>query len=171
MRLLAFIGALALILGIGAGGFFFGGFYDVGATNPDPGVVHWALERVRIASVAQHAPERSPTALNDEAIVRAGAKAFANRGCPTCLGAPGVDWAKFSEAIRPDPPDLVELAPHLSTPEIFWAVRNGIKMTAMPGFSLIGVGDEEIWAIAAFVKALPRVKDTDFKSWTSAPAQ
>jgi mono/diheme cytochrome c family protein len=169
MRFLAFLGAVALLFAIGAAGFFFGGFYDVSAVAPEPQIVHWALERVRNASIAQHAPERASIALNDDARVRDGARAFANRGCATCHGAPGGDWAKFAEAMRPDPPDLAEIAPSLTTPEIFWVVKNGINMTAMPGFARIDVGDPELWAIAAFVKALPHVKDADFKAWTATP--
>ena len=41
MRFLAFIGALAIIVGIGAAVFFLGGFYSVAGTAEDPGIVRW----------------------------------------------------------------------------------------------------------------------------------
>ena len=43
MRILTLIGALAVIVGIGAGAFFLGGFYSVAGTQEDPAIVHWAL--------------------------------------------------------------------------------------------------------------------------------
>jgi hypothetical protein len=64
------------------------------------------------------------------------------------------------------------VANDLSAQEIFWVVRNGIKMTGMPSFAASDppVPDQEIWTIAAFVKKLPNVSEDDYKAWTAAPA-
>jgi mono/diheme cytochrome c family protein len=167
MRFLATIGALALIIAIAAAAYFFGGYYSVAATAKDPALVEWALVKVRTASILRHADVTPPASLNDPATVQAGARAFAARGCINCHGAPGVEWAKFSEGLRPDPPDLKEIAPHREPAQLFWVIKNGINMTGMPGFSLIGVDDKEIWTIVAFVKKLPGVSDADFKAWTA----
>ena len=50
MKLLALIGALAILVAIAAAVYFFGGFYSVAATQEDPAVVKWALTNVRTAS-------------------------------------------------------------------------------------------------------------------------
>ena len=169
MRLFAFIGFLAVIVGIAAAGYFLGGFYSISAVNADPAPVAWALTQVRNASIDRHATDTAPPEFTDPATVHAGAKAFAERGCVSCHGGPGADWAKFSEGLRPDPPDLKELADALAPREIFWVVKNGINMTGMPSFARVGVDDKEIWAITAFVKQLPKVSDEDFKAWSTAP--
>jgi mono/diheme cytochrome c family protein len=176
MKFLAAIGALAIIAAIGAAVFFFGGFYNVAGTEPDLKPVAWALGYVRDASIARHAKD-APSVSLEGAIVQAGARAFANRGCANCHGAPGVTWAKFSEGLRPDPPDLKDVAEELTPSQLFFVIKNGINMTGMPGFGLINVsdterwvGDAEIWAIVAFVKKLPSVSEEDYKSWTAAPA-
>ncbi len=109
MRFLAAIGALAIIAAIGAAVFFFGGFFNVAASEPDPPPVAWALVKVRTASIDRHANDAPTVQLDDPAVVQAGASAFAARGCANCHGAPGVDWAKFSEGLRPDPPDLKDV--------------------------------------------------------------
>jgi mono/diheme cytochrome c family protein len=170
MRFLAAIGALAIIVAIGAAVFFFGGFFNVSAVEEDPKPVAWALAQVRTASISRHAKDAPTVSLEDAAVVQAGAKAFAARGCVNCHGAPGVTWAKFSEGMRPDPPDLKEEAPNLEPREIFYAIKNGINMTGMPSFARIEVGDPEIWTIVAFVKKLPDVTEDDYKKWTEAPA-
>ena len=81
--------------------------------------------------------------LDDPATIRAGARAFSERGCANCHGAPGVGWAKWSEGLRPDPPDLKKIVPNREPRELFWVIKNGIKMTGMPSFGLIGVPDQE----------------------------
>jgi mono/diheme cytochrome c family protein len=87
-------------------------------------------------------------------------------GCVNCHGGPGVKWAKFSEGLNPDPPDLKEIANEPAPQQLFWVIKNGINMTGMPSFGAIEVYDREIWTIVAFVKKLPTVSDDDFKAWT-----
>lgn len=170
MRLLAVIGALAVLAILFGAIYFFGGYYSVAATEEHSDPVAWALARIRLASVARHGDATSPLNLDDPANVQAGARAYATRGCITCHGAPGVGWAKFSEAMRPYPPDLKALVAQRRAGELFWAIRNGIRMTGMPGFALADVEDREIWTIVAFVRKLPIVSEADFKAWTTPPS-
>ena len=169
MRILAAIGILAILVVIAAAVYFFGGFYSVAASEADPGVVGWAVAKVRVASINRHADVKPPGDLEDQQMIQAGAKAFSQRGCVNCHGAPGVNWQKFSEGLNPDPPDLKEIAAEREPVQLFWVVKNGIRMTGMPSFGSIGVDDKEIWSIVAFVKKLPNVSEADFKSWTAAP--
>ncbi len=170
VKFLALIGFLAIVVVIVAAVFFLGGFYSVAGTSEDPGAVDWALDHVRQASIARHASDTPPMSLDDAAVVQAGARAFNERGCVHCHGAPGVQWSKFSEGLKPDPPDLKEIANDREPRELFWVVKNGIKMTGMPSFGAINVPDREIWSITAFVKKLPDISEADFKAWT-APQQ
>ncbi len=170
MRILAAIAVIGLVLAILAAVFFFGGFYNVAASQDDPAIVKWALVKVRNASIARHAGDRAPGSLGDAANVQAGARQFLERGCVNCHGAPGFDWAKFSEGLHPDPPDLKEEVEGRSPEELFWIVKNGINMTGMPSFGAIGVADDDIWKIVAFLKQLPHVSDADYKSWTAGAA-
>ncbi len=168
MRVLAFIGFIAIAAVIAGAIYAFGGFYNVSALKPDNKAFAWVLTRIREASIGKRTPRTAPVALNDPAVIQAGARAFAKSGCVACHGAPGADWAKFSEGMRPDPADLTEIAKTRSAGEIFWVVKNGINMTGMPSFARIKVGDGEIWSIAAFVKALPGVTPENYKAWSSA---
>jgi mono/diheme cytochrome c family protein len=170
MRLLAFIGALAIVVGVVAAVYFFSGFYNVAATQEDPPLVVWVLTKVRTASIDRHATDRPPVSLDEPANVQAGARAFIARGCANCHGAPGVEWAKFSEGLRPDPPGLKDIANDREPRHLFWVIKHGINMTGMPSFERAGVPDAEIWTIVAFVKKLPSVSDDDFKAWTAAGA-
>jgi len=168
MRILAAIGALAIVIGIGCAVFFFGGFYSVAGTAEDPAIVTWALTNVRTASISRHAKETPPASLNDPATVQAGAKAYDTLGCTNCHGAPGKQWLKLSEGLHPDPPDLKDVVGDLTPSQLFWVIKNGINMTGMPSFEQAGAKDDQIWSVVAFVKKLPGVSEADYKSWTAS---
>jgi len=169
LRFLALVGLLGILGAIGAAVFFFGGYYSVAGTANEPAIVKWVLVHVRTASIERHATEKPPMPLDNADTIKEGARAFSQRGCVNCHGGPGVSWAKFSEGLRPDPPDLKDLANERDPEHLFWVIKNGINMTGMPSFGMIEVPDKEIWSIVAFVKKLPSVSDADFKTWTAPP--
>jgi mono/diheme cytochrome c family protein len=166
VRFLALIGALAIIVVVAACVFLFGGFYNVAASEQDNGFAAWALEHIRTASINRHANDTAPGTLDDPGSIRAGAHSFLERGCVNCHGGPGVTWAKFSEGLNPGPPDLKDVVGSAEPAKLFWVIKNGIRMTAMPSFGATGVSDQEIWSIVAFLKKLPTVSDSDFKAWS-----
>jgi mono/diheme cytochrome c family protein len=168
MRILAFIGALAIVTGVLFGGYFLGGFYSVAASASDAGPVVWALTRVRTASIARHAGGQPPFALDDATVLRDGARHFAAYGCVHCHGAPGAQWSKFAEGLNPEAADLSEVAKTRDASAIFWVLKNGIRMTGMPSFGKAGIPDNELWQIVAFVKKLPSVSESDYKSWSAS---
>ena len=171
MRFLAFIGALAIIAAIAAAVFFFGGFYNVAQSADNPAIVDWALASVRGASVIAHATDAGPANLDDPETVKAGAKLYSTIGCVNCHGGPpDAHWAKWSEGLKPVPADLKVAAKARTPSQLFWAIKNGIKFTAMPSFGMAGTSDQDIWSIVAFVKKSPSVTDDEYKTWT-APQQ
>jgi mono/diheme cytochrome c family protein len=169
MRVLAAIGILAILAVIVAAVFFFGGFYSVAANEPDPGAVSWALEKIRDASIGRSAHFAAPANLDDAGTVQAGARAFSQRGCAICHGAPGVKSQDFYKGMNPGPPDLKDVVGDSEPAELFWVIKNGIKMTGMPSFGAIGMDDKEIWSVVAFIRKLPTVSEADFKTWTAGP--
>jgi mono/diheme cytochrome c family protein len=163
----ALVGIFAILVAVVAAVFFFGGFYSVAANKPDPRVVSWSLEKIRSTSIARRTQFAAPANLDDPGMVQAGARAYSQRGCPCCHGAPGVKSPDIYKGMNPEPPDLKNVAS--SEPaELFWVIKNGIKMTGMPSFGTIGMDDNEIWSVVAFVRKLP-VSEADFKTWTTGP--
>ena len=169
MKILAAIGALAVVVAVVAAVFFFGGFYNVAGTAEEPAIVKWALIQVRTASISRHAKDTPPANIADPTNIQTGARGFVEHGCTNCHGGPGVNWAKFSEGLHPDPPDLKEVVNDRTPEQLFWVIKNGINMTGMPSFALAGAKDDELWKIVAFLKKLPIVSEADFKAWTAPP--
>ena len=132
--------------------------------------MRWALVQVREASIDHHATDKPPAGLDDPPRCRPARAHLPNTAASICHGAPGVNWAKFSEGLKPDPPDLKDVVGELTPSQLFWVIKNGINMTGMPSFKLAGVKDDDIWLIVAFVKKLPKIKEADYKAWTAPPA-
>jgi mono/diheme cytochrome c family protein len=117
---------------------------------------------VTLAAIARHPTDRPLVSLDDPTLVRV------RLDCANCHGAPGVEPAKFSEGPNP-PPNLKKVVNVLLPGELFWVIKNGVKMTGMPSFGASGASDREIWTIVAFLKKLESVSDEDFKAWSGAP--
>lgn len=168
MRLLALIGALAILATIAVGAYLFGGYYSVAANAP--GYIDLVLIRIRDASIAHYASGTPPMSLDDPETIQAGARKFAEAGCATCHGGPGVQRAAYAKgAMNPGPPGLGTMSKLLPA-EIFWVVKNGIHMTAMPSFGKAGIADNDIWRIVAFLRKAPTISPADYKAWTAPPA-
>src|SRR5689334_15571302 len=90
LRLLTLIGLIAIVVGIAAAVYLFGGFYDVAANSETRGLVDNALERIRDASVSRRATAKPPMSLDDPHAIEAGARQFSELGCVKCHGAPGI---------------------------------------------------------------------------------
>jgi hypothetical protein len=95
MRFLAIVGVITILAVVGAAIYFFRGYYSVAAATPNPGIVDWALERIREASVEHHAFEPPPIKLDDTAVVKDGAWAFSQLAAPIHDGAAIKDAERF----------------------------------------------------------------------------
>ena len=81
--------------------------------------------------------------------------------CLPCHGAPGVDAAEFHEGMNPSPPGIdAEVVQHGSDAELFWVIKNGIRMTGMPAFG-VNHKDDELRDIVAFVRHVPQLTDAE----------
>ena len=146
MRLLAIIGVLAILGAIFAAAFFFGGFFNVAASEDDPDIVNWALEHVRAASIARHANVAPTGSLDDPALVQAGAQGLLRARLRALSRRAGCGMVQILGRSQSGPPDLKDVVDDLPRRRrLFWVIKNGIKMTGMPSFGKIEVPDPEIW--------------------------
>ncbi|MEW6145942.1 MAG: cytochrome c [Thermodesulfobacteriota bacterium] len=147
---------------LGAVIFIYSGTYNIAATVPHSEIVTWVFNTAKISSIRKHAEGIKEPALESEALVGEGFEHYENM-CVGCHGAPGIDQA---EGFNPAPPDLADAARALRPAEIFWVIKNGIKMTGMPE-SGSTYSDDEIWGITAFVVRLPEMTHEEYKQMKS----
>ena len=162
----------AVIAAMGAAiAFAYSGFYDVSATDQHTRPVYWLLEKTTRASVAARAAAIDVPPLTSAALGERGLRLY-DEHCVQCHGAPGVAPSPFALGLLPAPGNLAATAIHWTPAEIFWTVRNGLKMTAMPAWKF-RLPEADLWAIVAFVKQLPLISAPEYAALRrlSAPLQ
>jgi mono/diheme cytochrome c family protein len=155
---------ILLVLVIGAAGgavFVTTGVFNVSAVYQDPKPIHWLVTKVREYSIERRAEPIAVPDLAEHDMVASGASAYGEM-CAGCHGAPGRDPFVGARDMNPPPPDLAELVTEQEPGELFWAIKNGIRMTGMPAWGQTH-SDEEIWQLVAFVDELPGLTAADFR--------
>ncbi|HEX7183538.1 MAG TPA: cytochrome c [Thermoanaerobaculia bacterium] len=142
--------------------FIYSGVYDVAASSPDTGLIGWALETTQERSVHRRAEEVQAPDLSDPEMVRLGLIHY-HEMCVTCHGAPGMPASEIGQGLNPFPPELASESEEEEAGELFWVVKNGIKMTGMPAFGVTHA-DEEIWAIVAFLQRMPKMSPEEYQA-------
>lgn len=153
MKILIALLLAAIVVVLGAIGIAYSGLYNVAATEPHSGLVHWIFSATSHASVERRASEIDVPDLTDESLVKAGVNDF-EAMCVGCHGAPGVVPEAMGQGLNPPAPDLAESAAHMSPAELFWVTKNGIKMTGMPAWGATH-DDDALWPVVALMTRLP----------------
>jgi mono/diheme cytochrome c family protein len=142
--------ALLLAGAIVAALYAWSGLYDVSAASGHNPVVAWALHATYEQSLHRHAKDiHVPPDLMSAENVRAGARLYSET-CAVCHGTPGKALSPIGQGILPMAPTLLAATRRNNPQLMYWVIRNGVKMTAMPAFGKTQ-SDQAIWQAAAFL--------------------
>ena len=162
---------LILLLGLAAfgGAFVYAGVYNIGADAPHSGMVYAALDKFRERAIAHHARDIVlPADLGDPKRIATGAGLYSEM-CSGCHLGPGVDPSEISQGLYPPAPQLARGVDH-SPAEMFWIIKHGVKLSAMPAWGKTH-SDDLIWDMVAFAQALPKMSPEQYQAaLASAPA-
>jgi mono/diheme cytochrome c family protein len=156
---------ILLIFTIGAAYMFFG-LYDISASRKEAAVQRWILSSIMVSSIKHYAKESSMPDLEDSSLIATGFEHFKEM-CITCHGAPGEYRSEIGRGLNPEAPDLVRTTGKWSDAELFWILKNGIKMTGMPAFGITH-SDDKIWAMVAFVRHLQKMTPEEYQNYSKA---
>ena len=72
--------------------------------------------------------------------------------------------SKFSKGLNPPAPELRkgEVQKEYTDAELYWIIKNGIRMTGMPAFGPTHK-ENELWVIVAFTRRLPEMQAEDYR--------
>ena len=74
--------------------------------------------------------------------------------CASCHGNDGRTPTDMGRGLYPRAPDLgSDEVQHWSDPEMFWIIRNGIRLTGMPAFGK-QLTDQETWSLVRYLRTL-----------------
>ena len=153
---------VALVVALAGATIFHAGVYDISATDQHLAPTYWVLDTGMRRSVKQRAAEIAVPDLGQPRQIERGLALY-RQHCVQCHGAPGLAPESFALGMTPAPANLVYTAREWPAAELFWVVKEGIKMTGMPAWKH-RMTDEDIWAIVSFMRELPRLSPEEYRS-------
>jgi mono/diheme cytochrome c family protein len=163
MKYLLTVAIVLAGLVLGAVIFAWSGIYNIAATEP-----HWRLTSpfigmLRARSIAVRSKDIQVPDLENAKLKEAGFPHY-HATCRLCHEAPGYPRAEFAENLYPLPPSMTSgsIQKALSDAEIYWIVKNGIKMTGLPAFGPTH-DEQELWSLIALVKEMPRMNPEQYR--------
>jgi cytochrome c553 len=161
------IGAISLliILILGSLLFIYSGLYNMSATSHHTRMTLWAINTLRDNSIIHHSKDsnlKMPN-LSDSSLIKLGFVHYREM-CVGCHGAPGTEPGEIMlKGLYPRPPKLIRSVKDWTPEQLFWILKNGLKMTAMPAFGPTH-SDDLIWAMVAFIQTLPTLTKEQYQS-------
>ncbi|MEO8628563.1 MAG: cytochrome c [Betaproteobacteria bacterium] len=143
------------------------GLFNIAADVPHSAIVSSLMEITRDRSIAVRAKDIPVPPLDDLALVAKGARDYSEM-CTRCHLAPGDKESELRQGLYPQPPDLT-LRGDMSASEMFWVIKHGIKMSAMPAWGATH-DDQRIWNMVAFLRKLPDLTTAQYQALVRASA-
>jgi mono/diheme cytochrome c family protein len=140
--------------------FLYTGFYNVAATHQHLAPTYWLLQIGLSESIERQARHVVAPRGSDESSLERGRTLYAAH-CVQCHGAPGVAPEPFSLGLTPLPKNLAPIARERSAAELYWVIKNGIKMTGMPAWAF-RFSESDLWAVTSYVRQLPLVSPQEY---------
>lgn len=125
---------------------------------PEPGRLETALAtRAKHYLVHKSSRESAPAAPTDQAAsTKEGERLFGTE-CGACHGNSGHNPTDAGRWMYPRAADLTSRdSQSYSDQELFWIIKNGIRLSGMPAFGRVEP-DDHIWDLVLYVRALPKV--------------
>jgi cytochrome c553 len=135
------------------------------AFAPGERLRHFATRQsIRLRAMSVSAPR-----LDDPSLVMRGAGHF-ETACRRCHGVPGAERPILLRNMLPTPPNLIDAAEKYSPSQLFEIIKHGIRGSGMPAWPVLN-RDDEVWAMVAFVSALPHMNADSYRRLTFPPGQ
>lgn len=139
--------------------------FSFAADKPHSGFVHASIEFIRDLSI--RVESRSVSVPKDidspERLRRASGNYDAM--CATCHLKPGVSQSELSKGLYPTPPNLTQTRDRSDAASDFWVVKHGIKGSGMPSWGKVGLTDDEIWDLVAFIRNMPTMDSRSYANY------
>jgi mono/diheme cytochrome c family protein len=165
MKKILLTGSAALVLLVVAAlAAIYSGTYDVSAANPEGSLTRWVLSTTMDRSVRRHARGIAVPSLDDTALIALGFDHYSEM-CVSCHGSPDGGRSESGRGLNPPAPDLSEAATGWTPAELYWIIKNGVKMSGMPAFGPTH-DERELWGMVAFVRRLPGMSADQYRTFS-----
>ncbi len=129
------------------------------SSRDKPTMLEATLARLtrRFAMPASARSLRNPVPLTAAALAD-GRAHFADH-CATCHANDGSGQTEIGRNLYPKAPDMrAEPTQDLTDGELFWIIKNGVRLTGMPAWGdAAGHDDADNWKLVHFIRHLPKI--------------
>jgi mono/diheme cytochrome c family protein len=141
------------------------GWWPISATAVAPKWECKFAQATLQASLAHRAEGLTNPLSPSNKVLITGLKSF-KMNCAGCHGLPGQPSQWGTRNFYPRAPQFADDPPRLSAPQMFVAIKGGIRYSGMGGWDGM-MSDEEIWKVATFlehIESLPPEVQTNWKT-------
>lgn len=109
---------------------------------------------------ARYKTMKSPVAVSPE-VTHEGMAHWADH-CASCHANNGSGDTMYGRTMYPRPPDMrQESTQEMSDGELYYTIKNGIRLSGMPAFGDPGDDDVDSWKLVAFIRHLPQLTEAE----------
>jgi len=162
-RIFGVLLVLIVILAVGAIVTARLGWWPIAATATPPSWEHGIMEPALRASLKrQSAGLTNPLSPTNE-VLSSGMKIF-KANCAGCHGVRGQpsNWGMHN--FYPRVPQFADRAPHLTAPQMFVAIKHGIRYSGMGAWNGM-LSDEQTWKVATFLEQIDKLPPDVEAGW------
>jgi mono/diheme cytochrome c family protein len=154
------IGLFLLVIGaLGVGAYMMHNMMEHGfSTRTEP----MQMEKALATTIRGRAiPSRYKTMENPAAsppdMIHEGMAHWADH-CATCHANNGSGDTMYGKTMYPRPPDMRrDDTQEMSDGELYYTIKNGVRLSGMPAFGDPGDDDVDSWKLVAFIRHLPQL--------------
>lgn len=155
-RMFFWFSIVILLIAIG-GAFYVGRMVHRGfSTRVAPSALEssLALTLRNMAIPSRYKTMKNAVAVNPE-VIHEGMEHWADH-CAACHANNGSGDTMFGKTMYPRPPDLRQKnTQEVSDGELYYTIKNGVRLSGMPAFGTNGDDDLDSWKLVAFIRHLP----------------
>ncbi len=127
------------------------------STRVEPGAVESSLAMTMrdMAIPSRYKAMKNPVTVTPE-VIHEGMAHWADH-CATCHANNGSGDTMYGKTMYPRPPDMRQKdTQEMSDGELYYTIKNGVRLSGMPAFGDPGDDDVDSWKLVVFIRHLPQ---------------
>jgi mono/diheme cytochrome c family protein len=161
-RVLLVLLAGILIIAIGCASYAIRMVHGGFSTRAAPGAVESSLATTMrdMAIPSRYKTMKNPVTVTPE-VIHEGMAHWADH-CATCHADNASGDTMYGKTMYPRPPDMRQKdTQDKSDGELYYIIKNGVRLSGMPAFGDPGDDDVDSWRLVAFIRHLPQLTSTE----------
>jgi mono/diheme cytochrome c family protein len=115
-----------------------------------PSTIEYAIANYALSLSIPTAPKKARNPVSPTSGSLIDAKKYYSDNCAVCHANDGTGKTNTARGLSPEVPDLhAEHVQKLTDGEMFYIIKNGVRLTGMPGWDL---RDEEVWKLVLLIR-------------------